>query len=124
MKHLFSMSVLCLLLAGLSWEVDAFSEEDLKKLKATGNCVQCDLSGADLWSEDLSGADLTQANLAKANLTKTNLTKAILIKADLTEAHHLYGANLTGADLPDANLIRAIFCGTTMQDGTTDNSGC
>ena len=99
MKRVFSMSVLCLLLAGLSWEVGAFSEEDLKKLKATGNCVQCDLSGADLWGEDLSGADLT-------------------------EAHHLYGANLTGADLTDANLIRAIFCGTTMQDGTMDNSGC
>ena len=78
MKHLFSMPVICLLLAGLSWEVDAFSEEDLKKLKATGNCVQCDLSGADLWSEDLSGADLTQVNLAKANLTKTNLTLSLI----------------------------------------------
>ena len=55
MKRVFSMSVLYLLLAGLSWEVGAFSEEDLKKLKATGNCVQCDLSGADLWGEDLSG---------------------------------------------------------------------
>ena len=58
MKRVFSMPVLCLLLVGLSWEVGAFSEEDLKKLKATGNCVQCDLSGADLWSEDLSGATL------------------------------------------------------------------
>ena len=102
------MPVICLLLAGLSWEVDAFSEEDLKKLKATGNCVQCDLSGADLWSEDLSGADLTQANLTKTSLKRVNLTDA----------------NLTGTNLTDANLIRAIFCGTTMQDGTMDNSGC
>jgi uncharacterized protein YjbI with pentapeptide repeats len=36
----------------------------------------------------------------------------------LTEAH------LPGANLTDANLIRAIFCGTTMQDGTIDDSGC
>jgi len=46
------------------------------------------------------------------------LTKVSLKRVNLTDA------NLTGANLTDANLIRAIFCGTAMQDGTIDDSGC
>ena len=64
MKCVFSMSVLCLLLVGLSWEVGAFSEVDLEKLKATKECNKCDLSGANLTEANLTGANLTKANRA------------------------------------------------------------
>ena len=41
----------------------AFNGEDLQKLKTTGSCVDCDLSGAVLIHWGLSGADLSGANL-------------------------------------------------------------
>ena len=37
--------------------------EDLKKLKKTNKCQECDLSGADLESANLTGANLEGANL-------------------------------------------------------------
>ena len=76
MKPKRSLSVvgLCFfLMVGFSGQVGAFSEEDLKKLKETGECIDCDLSGA-----DLSWLDLTGANLAGANLISAKLTGAIL----------------------------------------------
>jgi hypothetical protein len=102
MKPKQSLSVvgLCFfLMVGLSWwEVGAFDEGNLEKLKATNKCVGC----------DLSGANLTEAILIKAVLPETNLTGAILTEANLT------GANLEGAP----------FCYTTIPDGTINNSGC
>ena len=72
MKHTIS-GVGCLLLMGLSWQVGAYDEDDLKELLATKDCQKCDLTKANLISADLSGA---------------------------------------------------IFCDTTMSDGTINNSGC
>ena len=66
----------------------AFDPEDLKKLKETHECVECDLSGADL---------------VRANLKGANLKEAILVRIDLI------GANLAGANLEDANLWIGIF---------------
>ena len=77
-------------------------------LKLRGFCRFCDLTNANLEAMDLHGADLYYANLIGANLSGSNLSSA----------------NLDGTSLTNANLIRAIFCGTTMQDGTMDNSGC
>ena len=91
MRSLSVVGLCFLLMGGMSWKVGAFSEEDLTKLKATGSCVQCNRSGA-----DLTGMELLMANLTGANLTGANLTLA-----------NLFGANLTGT----------IFCKTTMPDG-------
>ena len=63
MKHTI-LGVGCLLLMGLSWHVGAFDEDDLKKLKATNECLKCDLSRV-----NLKGAYLYAANLTRANLT-------------------------------------------------------
>ena len=60
MKKLIAVS--CFLLIGLSWQVGAFSEADLQKLKSSLQCPDCNLSGV-----DLSGAKLAGANLAYAN---------------------------------------------------------
>ena len=62
------------------------------------NCQNADLSGANLSNANLSGANLYYANLTDANLTNANLT--------------------------DANLTGAIFCNTTLPDGSINNSGC
>jgi uncharacterized protein YjbI with pentapeptide repeats len=97
-RSLSAVGLCFFLMVGLSWEVGAFSDEDLAKLKTTGSCVQC----------NLSGANLTGAHLIKAVLPETNLTGAILTEANLT------GANLEGAT----------FCYTTIPDGTINNSGC
>ena len=37
----------------LSFQVLAYKEADLEKLKTTGSCESCDLSGADLYEIDL-----------------------------------------------------------------------
>ena len=68
---------------------------DLGQLKQSGfnECVECDLSGANLTGTYLYGANLTGANLFGAKLTGANLSEADLGVANLI------GANLTGADL-------------------------
>ena len=125
MKKL-SISVVGLLLfltVGMSWEVGAFSEEDLKKLKATEICEGCDLSEANLGRIpisicvrcNLSGANLAFANLRGAVLTEANLSGAFFWRLSVSVPQHyvppstatgLYGAILTWADLTEANLYR------------------
>lgn len=72
-------------------------------------CMQANLSGAnlddtDLGGENLVGAILDGASLVGANLTAANLAVAIMDKTNLDGAH-LYGANLDGARLFRASLI-------------------
>lgn len=86
MRRLFAFATVLLLTA------PAWADWD------DGDCVQCDLSGANLSGALLFGADLEGANLSGADLT---------------------GANLTHADLRDAR-----FCNTVMPDGTVIYSGC
>ena len=73
---------------------------DLGQLKQSGfnECVECDLSGANLTGTYLYGANLTGANPAGVDLSGNDLTGANLTGADLGVAN-LIGANLTGADL-------------------------
>ena len=78
----------------------AFDQADFQKLKTTGNCAGCDLSGALLMHWKLAGADLSGANLAGANLTEAWLAGANLSGANLS------GTILTGASLAGANLFR------------------
>ena len=141
MKPKRSLSVvgLCFfLMVGFSGQVGAYDEDDLEKLKSTGDCSGCDLSEVFLQGADLSDANLNGAILFAADLSGANLTWADLTGANLSDAN-LYGANLTGANLAGANLVGAelrganltgadltgtIFCYTKMLDGTKNNSGC
>lgn len=87
----------------------AFDPNDLKKLKETGTCVGCDLSGADLTGADLQGA----INLMQADLTGADLRGVMLIGANLTEAD-LRGANLSAKTyMRKAQLVRHLHerCG-------------
>jgi uncharacterized protein YjbI with pentapeptide repeats len=105
----------------------AFSEADLQKLKTTGNCVDCDLSGAVLIHWNLSGADLSRANLAGANLTDAYLAGANLSGVNLSNAI-LTGASLAHADLfraklPAPNLLFVNLSGATWTDRSRCGSG-
>ncbi|SVB26347.1 uncharacterized protein METZ01_LOCUS179201, partial [marine metagenome] len=97
----------------LSFEVLAYREADLEKLKTTGSCESCDLSGADLYEMDLFKANLTGANLKEVDLTLADLTLANLQSADLTGAildeTNLSGANLRYATLDEDALDEAVF---------------
>jgi|TARA_B100000315_G_scaffold219225_1_gene221016 uncharacterized protein YjbI with pentapeptide repeats len=85
----------------------AYSETDLAKLKATGACEGCDLSGAILSYLNLGGANLSGANLSGADLRKTSFSMlAILSGADLSGAILAF-ANLSGADLRGADFTGA-----------------
>ena len=98
MKHAL-LGVGCLLLMALSWRVGAYDEVHLKKLRAVGSCLSCDLSGAFLYDE----------NLEETNLTNANLTTVTLVKLK-----NFNTAITTGA----------IFCSTVMPDGSKNKSGC
>ena len=75
--------------------------KDLDQFLLTGECVECDLSGADLSDEYLTRANLSGANLSGAILYMANLSGANLSGAILS------GADLSGADLSMADLTRA-----------------
>ncbi len=107
-----------------------YSPDDLKKLLATGNCKECDLSGSDLHRFDMSGADLrganlnnsylsgahlSGANLSGAKLEGANLNSADLYQADLNHAN-LYEADLSGTNLYEANLQDANLDSANLQD--------
>jgi uncharacterized protein YjbI with pentapeptide repeats len=77
--------------------------DNLAGAERTSLIVHVDLSGADLSGADLSGADLSGVCLRGANLSNANLRRA---------------------QLRDANLEDAIFCKTTMPDGSIRNDGC
>ena len=81
---------------------------DLYKLIETKECVECELSGANLAEAKLSGANLTGAILSDAWLVDADLSGANLSAANLTRA------NLTDVTLAGANLdgvIGADFTG-------------
>ena len=74
---------------------------------ARADLLQVNLNGARLHSVDFTGANLREADLRGRNLRRANLTDA-----------NLRAAKLVGSVLKDA-----IFCNTTMPDGSTNNSG-
>jgi len=84
----------------------AANPEDIKTLKRTGQCPNCDLSYANLDGRNLKGADLQGANLNAATLRGANLSGANLTGATLTNAD-LRGANFTGANFTNASLAWA-----------------
>lgn len=99
--------------------------ENVRKLRSSRQCRQCNLNGADLRNYSLDEVDLQWANLSEAllngvDLTRANLQDAILFKADLQDANlsdaNLSGANLEEANLSDANLEGANLGGTNLKD--------
>ena len=71
-------------------------EASEQKLKATKQCVGCELINADLTGAGLSGANLTDADLRGATFYGADLTNATFTNANLTGTN-LSNANLRGA---------------------------
>jgi uncharacterized protein YjbI with pentapeptide repeats len=112
----------------------AFDPNDVQKLSETGDCVMCDLRGADLSGANLSGADLSGTFLIGADLSDANLSGAdlsslpggrtlLLLDADL-RGTDLSNVDLSGIDLSGALMRGAILCNTTMPDESVLYSGC
>lgn len=98
------------------------------------NCEFANLSGviltnanfvyANLHAANLSHADLGYATLYGAHLPNANLSYADLTGADFSNADVAY-VNFSGADVTDdTEFTGARFCGTTMPDGSVNNSDC
>jgi hypothetical protein len=84
------------------------------------NVSQCDLAGYTA----PEGLDCTRCNLSRANLSGADLTGVNFTRANLSGAC-LVDADFSGATFTNAtNLYGAIFCNTTMPDGSVNNSGC
>ena len=56
-KYEMAITIAAILLAS---SASAFDPSDLRKLNGTGDCIRCNLAGADLEVADLMGADLTR----------------------------------------------------------------
>ena len=87
----------------------AFDPDDLQKLLDTGNCFECDLTGANLNNAELSEANLNLANLSLASLEGATLTFVKLSGANLSGAN-LESASLSWATLINANLEALSVC--------------
>jgi uncharacterized protein YjbI with pentapeptide repeats len=85
-----------------------FVQADLDKLLTTNECLNCDLTEA-----DLAGRNLIKAVLDGAKLSGANLTNATLRMADL-EGADFSNANLTDTVFEAADLYRANFAGATL----------
>jgi uncharacterized protein YjbI with pentapeptide repeats len=88
----------------------------LAKIKQQRQCVNCDLSYANLAGQDLAGVNLAGANLTGTNLTGADLKNATLSRTNITrtrfQSANLHSAVLrdaigTGAQFHLANLRRA-----------------
>jgi hypothetical protein len=82
-------------------------------------------SGCDFaFSTAFRNKDVRGANLSHSNFYNADLTGADFRGANLSGGCFI-NANLTGARLgKSVNLHNAVFCRTTMPNGTLDTSGC
>lgn len=99
---IINISILLIILA-INFKVlpsYSYNQKELKALRDTTRCPNCDLSSADLSNTNLSNADLRGADLSNANLSNADLRGADLRDANLSDA------DLRGADLRDAKGIK------------------
>ena len=116
------------------WDVSVPKLQERMMLATTNACQNCNLSNAELSYKRLERANLSGANLHDVNFMRANLRQADLRYSNLSHANFIW-ANLSGADLRGAtllnantsetrNLDKAIFCETTMPDGSLNNANC
>jgi hypothetical protein len=80
----------------------------------------CNFSGSTTFVDlDVQGAILNGANFTDADASGTNFHGVLLKGACFV------GADLFGATIDESTLLEgAIFCNTTMPDGSLNNTGC
>ena len=87
MKHLTALIAFLMMIGS---QVSAFDPDDLRKLKDTGFCQECDLALTDLKGANLNGADLSGANLKDANLSYAFMKGAILCNTTMRDGSVIY----------------------------------
>lgn len=86
----------------------------------TGQCVGCDLAGANFHGANLRGVDLTGADLSDADLSDANLDDANLSKANL-ENVNLQGASLNGAVFDGSTSLVDLVSQSAVADAIPDD---
>lgn len=108
----------------------AFSKKDLGQLYVSKECINCDLTLADLSGRDFSDYNLTGSDLRGADLNHSRFRRSILVNVKMNpievkeeglfseiekeKATNLYKADFKEADLSESNLekiqaIRTVF---------------
>lgn len=94
----------------------AANPKDVKRAKNVdkfGECVRCDLSGADMRQGFYQLANMIEADLSGAKFDRSNMAGGQFINANLSNASFEYtnfsGAQFQGADLRGANFSNAWF---------------
>lgn len=105
--------------------------EQLEQFEKTGECVNCDLSGAYLSGHSHNSSNLSGALLVKASLSNTEFYTSKFNGAELMYASFNYtrasgsqfvSANLTGATLVGTNLSSTDFQGAVVTDANFENA--
>jgi uncharacterized protein YjbI with pentapeptide repeats len=119
----------------------AFNQDHVDKVLAGSQCMDCDLSGADLrnvpWNlgGSFDGSDFTGANLSGVSMKNVSMSHANLSNANLSNitgynwglfGAELSGANLSGTSFRESNLWNATnvdlsgvtICASDLPDGS------
>jgi len=116
------LTILLFIASSLSF---SYSETDVKKLKFTGVCEDCDFSGLVFSKDDfgeiveisfgksISTIDLTDKNLNGSNFKGANLSNVNLSHSTL-ERTNFEDANLSGAIFRNANISGALVYGANF----------
>ena len=92
-------------------DASAANKKDIaraKNVRQFGQCVRCDLSGADLRDGFFQLANMIEANLSGAKFDGANMAGVQFYKANLSGGSFVY-TNLSGAQFSDADLRNADF---------------
>jgi uncharacterized protein YjbI with pentapeptide repeats len=109
-----TLKLAVLLLAAALQTASAANPKDVKRAKnmgGLGECIRCDLSGADFTNGFFQLANMIEANLSGGKFDGANMAGTQLNNANLSNGSFTYvnfsGARLDGADLRGANLSKA-----------------
>lgn len=112
----FRFAHFALLLLAAAEIASAANPKDVARAKDTGRigeCIRCDLSGADLRDGFFQFAVMIEANLSRAKCDGANMAGTMLTNANLSGGSFTYvnfsGARLEGADLRGADFSKAWF---------------
>jgi uncharacterized protein YjbI with pentapeptide repeats len=131
-----------LVLLNISSSLFAYKQEDLDKLKNTGNCEKCDLTYiANLASYidaikrqngtgfnetmalkiSLAGSDVSGSDLSFAHLQNCDFSGVTAIRTDFSNAH-MFRCDLSGSNLAYANFQHADLRGANLQNAQTKDA--
>lgn len=86
----------------------------IEQIKTTGQCRNCNLSGADLSGLEIVNCDLSLSNLMGAKFVLSNVSGCNFANSNLSQADFTQ-ANMAGANLTQTDITGAIFAGANTE---------